>query len=116
MSDTETVSPAALLHEFDKALEDRLIPQQAKPDIAIDPRLKSLFTDAVARALDVIDLTSEEVCNQFAILAADGVDLVRPAHVKINSKFEVLLPRPDRNIPVRPPTVAEDDMPFGVRW
>ncbi|WP_426525648.1 hypothetical protein [Bradyrhizobium sp. McL0615] len=117
MSDTET-SPAAMLQAFDSVLEARLNKEDAKlaSSLVVDPRLKSIFTTAVATALDIVDFSADEVCAQFASLAAEGVSLARPPHVKINGKFEPLLPTSDRNIPLRPPTVAEDDTPLGAHW
>ena len=116
MSDIET-SPAELMQQFDGAIEARLAPAKSETT-AIDPRLKAIFIDAVARALDVVDLTSEEICTQFMVLAAGGVDLVRPPSIKINGKFEPLLPMYpyDKTIPIVRPAADDADMPLGIHF
>jgi hypothetical protein len=94
----------------------------AKSDsVNIDPRLKSIFTDAVARGLDVVDFSPQQICDQFMIIASEGVDLVRPPHIKLSLPHRE--PEPeyifDRKIPHRiptftPPLDEPDDTPLGV--
>jgi len=127
MSDNENnVSPADLMQSFDKAIEDRLASSAKLAPADIDPRLRSVFVDAVARACDVVDLSPQQICEAFALVAVEGLDhplVQRPVNVKIN------LPRSapqelysfDRKLPHRLPAIVHpteeiDDTPLGIRF
>ena len=122
MSDTENVSPTVLL---DQAIEDRLAPEAKSATADVDPRLRAAFIHAVAQACDIVDLTPQQICGSFALVAVEGLDralVERPANVKTN------FPRPapehlyayDRVRPHRVPEVQADpelglDFPLGFR-
>jgi hypothetical protein len=125
MSDIETEieNPAALLQSFDSAVKSRLQkPDNTAPDI--HPTLRAHFVAAVGRAVDTVEMSQKDICEQFALLAVEGFDrdhITVPKHVKINTPRGEPTPLYtfDRLAPHRVPAVihpAEDleDMPLGV--
>lgn len=88
-------------------------------------RLKAIFTHAVATACDAVDLTPQQICEAFALIAVEHFDeaiVTRPPNVKINvprSEPEHLYAY-DRISPHRVPEVQANpelglDFPLGFR-
>jgi hypothetical protein len=104
----------------------RIAPHATPATVDIDPHLRSVFVDAVARACDIVDLSPEQICEAFALVAVEGLDhplVERPINIKISQSRSApeQLYAFDRKIPHRVPAIVlpidePDDVPLGNRF